>query len=207
MANKYLDFATLKVYASVATANDDSILQMAADRADMEIERETDSCFVQTTYTGVRPITSFIDGNGWLHMIAREGGPVSAVAKVEVMDLAGGSRVWQQVDDLSGAILPSSPTISPPEADAWSVMVWPALALYGKAKGQILVRWTYTAGYATIPNSLKALGTRLAHFIYKLREAPMGKVVTAELGLMTIPLSIPPDIRADLQGWKRVANG
>jgi hypothetical protein len=138
-------------------------------------------------------------------LIAREGGPVTAVTSVQIMDRKAGLQTYQTIADLSGAILP--PVSSPPTPDAWSVMVYPNLALYGVTKDDLIVKWTYTAGYSVIPNSLKAIGTRLAHFIYKLREAPMGKVVTAELGLMTIPLSIPPDIRADLQGCKRVSNG
>jgi hypothetical protein len=160
--------------------------------------------FDQQTYTLVQPFTTLVDGNGWLKLTAAEGGPVTSVASVQTMNVGLGENTWRTItwDAVNGLLMPS--VSSPPRPNAWDVLIQPIPPLYSACVGSIYAKWTYTAGYATIPDELKAEIARLAIWVWKLtREAPLGIVKNPMLGLVDIPLSIPPDIKADALLWSR----
>jgi hypothetical protein len=213
---KYITLDELKVYGlgTIADPNnptvynnavqgspDDSILRQSIYRAEMEFDRIAGIQFDQQTVTGAQAFQPFVDGNGWLSFFAREHAPVTAVTSLEYRDLLSSDRVWKSVsynaDDL---LLPINDGYAHP--DCAYVKVLSTAVIPARSTGQILVRWTYTGGFATVPNSLKSIITRLAWWIYKLREAPMQQIVMPNLGIMQIPLRIPPDINADILLWQ-----
>jgi len=200
---RYLKLADFKMYAingaTVLNTADDLVLTSSILRAEAEIDGTTKTAFDEQTHTLVRPMTAFVDYHGWLHLFSRERAPVTAVAAIQTRDLLQDKGWVTTTWDTDDLILPVA--MDPPRPDSWHVMVLPSNNVPTRATTEMLVRWTYTGGYATIPPSLQALTMRLAWWVYKLREAPLAKIVTAELGLMQIPLSIPPDIRADLRHW------
>jgi hypothetical protein len=203
MAFKYTTLDALKAYGQVTATKDDNVLNEAIYRAEAAIDQKCGSAFDQQTVVDELAHTCWVDGKGWLVMTADERGPVTAVTSISVRDLLNAPTAWQSVSWAStDIILP--PITAPIRPDAWKVRIYPATPLWPRATGQIYAKWTYIGGYATIPTSLISIANRLAWWYYKLREAPMGRVVTAELGLMEIPLSVPPDIKADLMLWTRM---
>ncbi len=205
---KYTTLAQLKAYGQVpATVTaDDTTLTSAIERAEFEFDTISGGSFDQQTMTNARPIKAWVDQNGWIWAFAAERGPVTAVSAVTVRDLVTSPTNWQTVtwDAVNGILLPSFVDAYRPDPDWWTVRIYPtAPVLYPRDTRNFLVKWTYTAGFAVTPAPLVDLINRLAWWVYKLREAPMGKIVSPELGMMTIPLSIPPDIRADIMRWSR----
>jgi hypothetical protein len=56
---------------------------------------------------------------------------------------------------------------------------------------------TYTGGWATladVPEDFHLATTRLVWFTYQQRAAPMNSTAVPELGIITLPASIQPDI-------------
>jgi hypothetical protein len=204
----YITLTDLKTYGQIpATATaDDVTLQSSIDRAQAEMTLITGSAFDEATETLVMTVNPFVDAYGWLNLRAIERGPVTAVTEVKLRDVVSGKSGWQTLSwNADDIILPSS--ASPIAPDAWTVRVKSsAPVLNSRTTGQIFVKWTYTGGYSSIPAGLKSIALRLSWWIYKLREAPLGRVVTAELGLMEVPIAMPPDIRADLRQWARIGN-
>lgn len=212
---KYLSLDDLKLYGLGAIADpnnptvyndavqgtpDDPILSQCIQRAEMEFDRHCGVQFNSGTLTDTQAFIPFVDGQGWLHLFARERCPVTAVTAVSIRDLVTRSA-WSPVtlttDDV---ILPLSDGYAHP--DSSHVKLYPNPVLPSRSTGQILARWTYTGGFATIPDSLKAIVARLSWWIYKLREAPMAKIAMPQMGIMEIPIRIPPDIAADINLWK-----
>lgn len=182
---------------------DDALLSDAIFRAEANFEMKCGTGFDQVVYTMTQAFIPFIDRNGWVHLFARERGPVTAVSALQLRNVSIGGA-WQTVtwgvDDI---ILPPFETTHP-NPESWHVRIFPAQAQTNVSTGQLLARWSYTGGYATIPDSLTNLIARFAWWIYKLREAPVEKVVNMPLGTMTVPLNVPPDIKADIEVWKPV---
>ena len=208
---KYTTATTLQYYGTVnnpsnTTPTELSILTQALDRAEMAFESRAGSGFIEDTFTNTHPVNPFIDGDGFLWLIAREAAPITAVTSVSVMDMSTQPGVWQTVAwDTNNLILPYVDT-NPVRASQewWTCKLLPTSPSLGpKARGKLTVKWTYKGGFASAPNSLAALICRLAWWEYKMREAPMGRIVTTELGLMELPLVIPPDVEADIKLWTR----
>lgn len=212
---KYITLDELKLYGLGAIADpnnptiynsavqgtpDDSILTQCIHRAEMEFDRIAGIAFNQATSTSVQGFLPFVDGNGWLTWFAREHAPVTSVTSVYVFDKQG-TKTWTQVTfDADKIIYPVNDGYAHP--DCAQVMLYPSTAMAPCGTGRILLKWTYVGGFATIPASLKAVVSRLAWWCYKLREAPMYQTVLPQLGIMQIPLRIPPDIDADLRLWQ-----
>ena len=211
-ATKYISLADLKAYMTsnhIIGTTDDDFLYQAINRAEGQVDAYCGSRFDLQTFTLTQPFIVFVDGNGWLKLTAYEVGPVTAVSAVQVLNVGAGETVWKTItwDAANGILLPL--VTVPPKPNAWDVMIKPSPPLATAYVGSLYAKWSYTGGYGTLggspdlPDLLKAIVSRLSYWNYMMREAPVGKVVTAELGLMTIPLSIPPDIAADLGFWKR----
>lgn len=214
---RYITLNELKLYGIGAVADpnnptvynsavqgtpDDAFLSSCIHRAEMEFDRICGVAMEQATQTLVGGFLPFVDGNGWLHIFARERVPVTAVTAVQVRDLKG-QNIWTTLTfTADNTILP--PNTGTARPDSGHVYIIPSQTLTPRATGEILVRWTYTAGYSTIPASLKAIIQRLAWWCYKLREAPMYQVMLPQLGMMQMPMKIPPDIMSDIILWQPV---
>ncbi len=219
---KYCSLALLKQYiigsrtdpnnptvfnGAVSGTPDDTLLSDCILQAEATFEQTCGSGFDQQTYASVQPVLNFVDGNGWLHLFARERGPVTAVSAVSFRDIVAGKTSWDTVSwsASDGIILPNyAVTDTHPLPESWHVMLWPTSPLPSRATGQSLVRWSYTGGFATIPSSLALLIARYATYVYKFREAPIGTVTNLPLGTMTVPADVPPDIRRQMLLWSPV---
>lgn len=193
---------------AVSGTPDDNILTDVILQAEATFDMMTSTGFDEQTYTSVEPIQSFVDGYGWLNLLARERGPISAVSAVSVRILAGANTAWQSVtwDAANDIILPSfDPTIDTyPRPESWRCRIYPANALPSSAPGEILVRWTYTGGFATIPEALSLQIAYMALYIYKTRETPVGRIVNAQLGSVVLPSNFPPSVIAQTKLWSPV---
>ena len=205
---KYISLNDLKAYFTsnhVVGNTDDAFMTQAIFRAEAQWEMLTGSAFDLATETLVEPSNCWVDGNGWLWLYALERGPVKAVTAIEYR--VAGQTGWTPLSWVTDDIL-LPPTKIPPDPRSWRVRVnVPKMASI--PTGDLLIKWTYTGGYGTIatsdvPKSLVAIICRLAYWDYMLREAPINKIVTAELGLMQIPLAVLPDVKADANLWMRM---
>lgn len=189
----------------VVNTPDDAILSDIIIQAETQFELQTGTGYDQQTLTGVQAFIPFVDVNGWLHLYARERGPVTVASGLSFRDIMfGGSTTWQSItfDPVNDVVYPPfAATDTHPLPESWHVQIWPNPALSQRATGQILVRWTYTGGFATIPQSLTSLIARMATYIYKLREMPAGKVINQPLGTLTVPSDFPPDIKRQITEW------
>jgi hypothetical protein len=195
------------VYQGVVSGTpDDNILSGAILGAEAMFEMVCGTGFDQQTYSLVQPINSFIDGNSWLHLYAVERGPITAVSAIQIRNKAGTVSGWQtlswSVDDI--IYPPHQATDTGPHADSWHVQVYPATFMLPTATGDLLARWSYTGGFLTIPTSLSMLIARYATWIYKMREAPIGRVTNLPLGSITVPMDVPPEIRRQMSLWSPV---
>lgn len=202
----YISMQDLKNYGlngDPAATPDDGMLAQAIQWAEQKWNAYCGVHFDSATVTGTQAFSPFVDNRGWLHLFARERGPVTAVSSVQVRNLQMGDPGYTTLTLAADDII--LPGISdPPRPDSWHVILLPAPLMPITSTGMLLVKWTYTGGYVTIPESLKSIISRLAWWHYKLREAPLGRVVTGAggLGMMEIPLDMPADILADAKLWR-----
>lgn len=214
---KYITLAELKLYGLGAVADpnnptiynsavqgtpDDGILKGCIQRAEMEIDRISGIQFDEATTTDAQGFTPFIDGNGNLHIWAHEHAPVTNVSSIEIRDMRGVRAYTAMTFNADDVIYPVNDGYAHP--DCAQVIVIPTTPMSARGTGEIYVRWTYIGGFNPIPQSFKAMVQRLSWFVYKQREMPLNKIVNADLGIMQIPLKIPPDIDADIRLWQPV---
>lgn len=212
---RYITLSDLKLYGLGAIADpnnptvynsavqgtpDDSVLSQCIQRAEMEFDRIAGIAFDKITSSTVQAFLPFVDGNGWLTMFAREHAPVTSVTSVSLFDMQG-NKTWTAVTfDSDKIIYPVNDGYAHP--DCAQVKLYPATAMMPRGTGQIMVKWTYVGGFTTIPQSLKAIVVRLAWWLYKIREAPLTQITMPQLGVMQIPMKIPPDVYADILLWQ-----
>jgi hypothetical protein len=193
---------------AVSGTPDDALLTNCILDAETRFEQITGTGYDEHSLTMVQAFTPFVTPDGFIHLFARERGPVSAVSAIQYRDIAGGVPTWQTLtwatDDI---ILPYQNILdvdAHPSPDSWHVRVY-APTLGPRSTGQILARWSYTGGYTTTPLALMNLIAGFATWIYKLRrEAPLGVVSNQALGTFSAPLNVPPDILATCNNWKPV---
>lgn len=215
---KYCTLAQLKQYAlgtrtdpnsptvfnqGVVNTPDDEFLSDAILRAEANFEMKCGTGFDFQSYSSVQAFAPFIDRNGWIHLFARERGPVTSVSMLQIRDINSGTG-WKSLAWLADDIILPPFETTHPAPESWHVRILPTEAQPSLSTGQVLARWSYAGGYAVIPDSLTNIIARFAWWIYKLREAPVEKVVNMPLGTMTVPLNVPPDIKADIELWKPV---
>jgi len=208
---KYVALDELKLYilGSIADPNnptvyndavqgtpDDSVLSQCIQRAEMEIDRIVGSKFDEDTFVLVNAFQVFVDGQQFLHLFAREAVPVTDISAIKYRDLLG-DRNWRDLSFTSGDLVLPPEDYSRPDSAHAMVYVGNS-GLSSRGTGQIQAKWSYTGGFSEIPEWLKGITCRLATFVYRIREAPMYKIVDTKLGIMQVPLRIPPDIFADL---------
>ncbi len=199
---KYVNLATFKQHGQVHVSTEDDVLASHLQWAESTFERYCACQFNAATETNERPAAYSVTADGWLRLFPARRAPVTAVTSIQYRVLADGSP-WKSLswvaDDL---ILPTSD--APPGPDGWGVLVNANNAfLYATSMDHLLVRWTYTAGYATTPEALEEAIEHLAWWKYKLREAPLGKVVNPMMGTIDIPLAMPEDVKAELYLWQK----
>jgi hypothetical protein len=200
----YTDLASLRAYGAVASTVDDSILLDVIERASRDIDGFCGQSFEQAVVTGEVTTLVWVDPAGWLYVGSKNRCPVTGVDALELLDREEPNPTWRPVDLSQAVILIPEATV-PPRQDAWLVRLKvPGFPGRPRPRGRLWARWSYRAGYPVVPGALRAVATRYAWWLYKLREAPLGRVVTAELGLMEIPLTIPKDVAGDLQPWVRL---
>jgi len=75
------------VYSGVVSGTpDDALLTDCIYQAEAGFEMTVGSGYDEQSYVKVQSFLTFIDGNGILHIYARERGPVTAVTAVEVRE-------------------------------------------------------------------------------------------------------------------------
>lgn len=183
---------------------DQEIVDECLLQAEAMLERECSSDFDQQTETLVQMFAPFVDSNGWIWGFARERGPVTAVTAAQILNIYCGSTTWVDLTIDPNLIVLPSPTTTHTRPESWRVLFKPTPWQYPAAQGQVLVKWTYTGGFATIPDSLTNLVARMAAYLYKLREAPIGRVVNGPFGQMTVPMIWPQDIQRQFTNWRPV---
>lgn len=221
---RYVTMAQVQEYAdSVASqaatwnATALSVLASAIQRAEASIDGFCGSAFDDDVVLSEVPSKAWLDWQGWIHIFGNQRGPITKVTAVKyrMRDAGAWSTLtWNSPDDI---ILPNLKV--PPSPNSWEVQIYPgapmmpgALVDYasggftvpgGISPSDIMFRWDYEGGYFPIPDALAAIACRLTFFYYKLREAPMARILSAELGVMEFPLNIPPDLKQDLSIWRR----
>ena len=201
---RYCALADLKRHGQVTTTNDDTEIAFHINWAESTFDRECASAFDTGSVTDESPMSAVVDRYGWLRITSATRGPVRSVASVKYrkpLDRAWSTLSWDATNNI---ILPSDPTSYPPRADSWSVRIMPDQTLAPFSTGYIW-KWSYTAGYVTIPPVLNEIIQNLAWWHYKMREAPLGKIINPMLGQVEVPLSIPPVIKLEITRWKRKA--
>jgi hypothetical protein len=197
---KYCTVAQLRVYGDVPTpaVGMDQIYSDAILRAEAAFERMTGSQFNQQTTPVVQPLNAYVDGSGWMWLNAVEVGPITAVRSVQwrIPSFTTWQTLTWGVDDI---LLPNA-AIIPPDM-GWTARIFNQ-SLPSLTTDQLLVRWSYTGGYAVIPQALSGIIERLAWWYIKLREAPVG-TVRNELGTLEVPVDMPKDIAADARLWAK----
>lgn len=193
---------------AVVGTPDDNLLTDCILQAEAGFEMVTGSGFDQQTLSSVQSYLTFIDAMGWLHLFARERGPVTAVSAVQIRNLMAGDRSWKTVSWVADDIIlpPYAAADTHPHPESWHVMIYSTSGMLPTASGQIMARWSYTGGYAAnaVPMALSLLIARYSMWIYKMREAPLGRVTNLPLGSITVPMDVPPEIRRQMALWSPV---
>jgi len=208
----YVQLAEFKQYfpitfpsGSSGSSADDTTLQQSLDRAEGEFNRIADTNFNQQTLVNEYPTRAWVDRNGMVTISARTTAPITSVTSIQY--LLPPIPTWQSLswDPANGIFLPDPS--DPPRQWAWQVQVLPlGTPLMLQAADNIFFRWSYTGGYASPPSTLKALILRMAMFLYKLREAPLGRL-NSQPGMMSQPAIIrwPDDLQRSILVWQRPA--
>lgn len=201
MPNKYYSINDLKAIAGATTPAQDVYLQQALDWAEGEFEGMAGKQFDSQAVTNETPLRASVDRFGWLTLVAAQRGPVQSVQAISIRYAADNvwtALSWNATDNL---ILPPADTSGPPRAGGFTVRVKPDSGIRYFPDSDFMVRWSYTGGYATTPERLKAVIGRLALWKYKLREAPLGRVSVPAMGITEMIPAVPDDIRADIRVW------
>lgn len=188
---------------AVSGTPDDDILSRAILDAENYFGQFTGTYYDQDTMTLVQPVQCFVDGYGWLNLYARERAPVTAVSAIRLRDLLVPSRGWVDVGFTSDNLVlpPYAVGDTAPHPQSWHVQVYPTSPVAMRSVGEVMMQWTYTGGFATIPPALTMLISQMALFVYKFREMPTSKVIDASQGVMEMPTNFPPSIKSQMQLW------
>lgn len=143
-----------------------------------------------------------IDNEGYLQ-IRVDKCPVYAVAAVAYRSRP--TETWNTVDSTLIEFTPTPVNTPYPRADSNLILCY--VNLRSRRNDRVRVRLTYSGGFAspTPPPALNLLATRMAWWRYKQRAASFDKIAMPEVGQVIVPSALPPDIRLDLEKWKRVA--
>ena len=189
---------------SPATTDDAAILAAIA-RAESAIDKLSGTKLTDTTYA-LQPATiAYVDSYGWLHAQVRH--PIQSVSAIQVMDRDAGDIAYKAIA-LTTLELQHSTTDypdDPPDLGSyWLACYSAAPVLMPVPTGGLRVKITYEGGFKAIPDAVEAVVNRAAWWYYKLREAPTGRLTNMMTGTVETPLTLPPDIAADVKPWRRL---
>jgi len=207
MANTFTDGTTasggafctatqIKAYLNISGSDDDTLFAALADRATEAVQKYCGRDFTSTTYT------EYYDGGGFSKLVLDHRPIVSVASVYDDLD-----RAWA-----ASSLVASTDYITRDEQGLVEYLR-SASALPGTGAffrdGQLNVKITYTAGYASIPDSVAQAAIMLTALLYHrgrqgaegiAEEDEAGKYsVTYALGLMT------PEIAALLDPYREVA--
>jgi hypothetical protein len=206
---KYGTLAALKSYGRISQpgqadiSTDDSILLYQLARADCAIDHYCGTDFAHQTNTLEMARNVWVDRNGWIQCQVHKPIVTASTIAMQIMMVANGATTWTPLTLSQCICISDISNGDAPRPQAWTFMAYPNIKIAPTTFGNILAQVTYTSGYSTIPAQLTAINVRLAWFYYKLREAPMMKIDTLNLGVVEIPVDMPKDIRGELSTWRR----
>ncbi len=70
--------------------------------------------------------------------------------------------------------------------------------------GALFARVSYVGGYEPLPEDLRHVACRWSAFLYHQRSAPFEVQAFQDLGQLSVPTSVPADIKRALASYKRV---
>lgn len=205
--SSYCTLDEVKAYGTIDTpdAADDALIQQAMAAAQNFIDTECRWSFQDETRANEErafPEVK-IDDDGYL-LIRVDKCPVTAVSSVSYRFKPSDS--WTSVDTSIVEFFPTPSTTPHPLADSNLIQCYTSLGAY-RSVTRPRVKVTYEGGFIgpTPPATLNWLATRLSWWKYKQRSAPFEKVAMPAAGQVIIPAALPPDLRRDLEVWKRWA--
>ena len=206
---KYATLAALIDYGRIALPGqttpsiDNDILTYQLARADCAIDHHCGTDFQHLHNVLEMARSVWVDRNGWLQAQVHKPITTTTGLSVQTMNLASGERAWTTPSFAECICIADVSDGDAPRAQAWNFMALPVTYMPPTSNGSILAKVSYESGYTTIPPQLTSIAVRLAWFYYKLREAPMMKIDTLNLGTVEVPVDMPKDIRGELNTWRR----
>ena len=201
---KYITLLQFKAYLRDQQAfqtDTDTELTWAVGRAEEAIDCFCGTQFQAQNLTHEQPRAVWVNSYGGL--VCQMHYPITAVTAIDIMDRYTGHTDWQTtvIKEAFVETLADSPIMANYRFEA--ILSSPGIG--ARPTGAIRARVTYTAGYSTIPQSLAGITARAAHFYYLQRDAPNVTTVSAELGVMQVPLDLPPDVTSALMSWRNLS--
>ena len=206
----YTNFAQVKLYGSLDTANDSPIITQQITEASRQFDRKTRQNLGTANYVQAS-VFSVLAANGDLICYpncpaigvitaARWAFPSSVPAWVDVAApvLAG----LQSVNNSRGCVV---------GFPGFASAVGLSAGLSGA--GVIMLQLTFVGGYSAwgtvavlgiappVPDDLEGACKRLVWWTYKKRDAPMDKTAIPELGIVTVPGGWPGEVMDTLKQY------
>ena len=208
---RYTTLESLEAYMRAETppGQNETVADTAALVESIALAEESIDCFIAShleyrSNVDEMAEIAFVDGVGWLHLQLLH--PIISLTAVSMMNRDWGDTDWTTLT-VKQAFPGRSPTLypnDPPTLKSYIVEVFSSAPILTSAStGGLLVKATYPSGYVTIPAPVTALTNRYAHWVYMLREMPMGTVRDLANHSMTVPLDMPKDVAATLRSWRR----
>lgn len=202
-----MKYTTLNNFQSWIRANlpdmpdptpDDPAMAMCIAWAEEQVDCHTGSEFQAFTGTEAALDVS-VDRYGALilHMYR----PIVSISQVQILDPAG-PLTWMIPTAVLMDVMPLGESA---RLGNYSAKVFTQPRFSGPLyKGRLMAQVTYTAGWATIPQSLQTCCLELAAFRYKRRDLPSGASAIPGVGAVAAGLEMPSDLMSFLDGWRNL---
>ena len=207
MANTFTDGTTasggafctatqIKAYLNISGSDDDTLFAALAGRATEAVQKYCGRDFTSTTYT------EYYDGGGFSKLVLDHRPIVSVASVYDDRD-----RAWAV-----SSLIAATDYLTRDNAGIveWlsSSSAFPSTSAYF-ADGQLNVKITYTAGYASIPDAVVQASIMLVAVLYhRGQQGADGIKTEGEAGKYTVTYAqglITPEIAALLEPYKEVA--
>lgn len=204
--SQYCAPADVKAYGSIDNVDtgDDAYISKIIIAVQNKIDADCNWSFHDETRTNEERFAPDvkIDNDGLLH-VRVDKCPVYAVVSVAYRFRP--TDAWTAIDSSLVEFFPTPATVPHPRADSNLILCY--VNLLARRNDRIRVKLTYSGGFATTdpPGTLNLLATRMTWWKYKQRAASFDKIAMPEVGQVVIPSALPPDLKQDLEKWKRVA--
>ncbi len=203
---QYCTLEQVKTYGAIADtdSNDDTYINKIITAVQNGIDAFCNWSFHDETRTNEERSGADvkIDNDGYMQ-IRVDKCPVYAVSSVAYRFHPAQS--WASVESTLVETFPTPSSVPHPRADSNLILCY--VNMRAHRNDRVRVKVTYSGGFATTdpPGALNLLATRLTWWRYKQRAAAFDKIAMPEIGQVIIPSALPPDLRRDLELWKRVA--